>query len=53
MVQKIVRTSSGAASDYQKHPLYSKLRLLAVMCTRDQWKQAQFKKKHDLNGAWR
>ena len=29
----------------QKHPLYRKLRLLAVMCTRDQHKQAQFRKK--------
>ena len=28
----------------QKHPLYSKLRLLPVMCTRDQYKQAQFRK---------
>ena len=29
----------------KKHPLYPKLRLLAVMCTRDQHKQAQFRKK--------
>ena len=29
----------------QKHLLYPKLRLLAVMCTRDQHKQAQFRKK--------
>ena len=44
MVQQIVRTSSGAANDYesiylqllgtnQKHPLYPKLRLLEMQCT--------------------
>ena len=33
----------------QKHPLYPKLRLLTVMCTRDQHKQAQFRKKQSIS----
>ena len=37
----------------QKHPLYSKLKLLAVMCTRDQHKQAQFRKKQSMSSMQR
>ena len=55
MVQQIVGTSSGAANGQQKqifvtpgtnqkHPLYPKLRLLSVMCTRDHHKQAHSKR---------
>ena len=32
----------------QEHPLYPKLRMLAVMCTRDKHKQAQFRKKQSM-----
>ena len=37
----------------QKHPLYPKLRLLAVVCTRDQHKQAQFRKKQSMSSMQR
>ena len=37
----------------QKHPLSPKLRLLAVMCTRDQYKQAQFRKKQSMSSMQR
>ena len=37
----------------QRHPLYPKLRLLAVMCTRDQHKQAQFRKKQSMSSMQR
>ena len=33
----------------QKHPLYPKLRLVAVICTRDQHKQAKFRKKQSMS----
>ena len=33
----------------QKHPFYPKLRLLTVMCTQDQYKQAQFRKKQSMS----
>ena len=32
----------------QEHPLYPKLRMLAVMCTRDKHKQAQFRKNQSM-----
>ena len=37
----------------QKHPPYPKLRLFAVMCTRDQHKQAQFRKKQSMSSMHR
>ena len=37
----------------QKHPLYPKLRLLAVMCTRDQHKQTQLRKKQSMSSMQR
>ena len=37
----------------QKHSLYPKRRLLAVMCTRDQHRQAQFRKKQSMSSMER
>lgn len=45
----IVRKYLHLSGTNQNHPLYIKLRLFAMMCTRDRHKQTQFRKKQSMS----
>ena len=45
----IVRKYLQLSGTNQNHPLYIKLRLFAMMCTRDRHKQTKFRKKQSMS----